>query len=155
MGRAEAEVEVGAPLAEVWELYFDADRWPIWVDGFASVDGSDRYPEVGGQLRWRSTPVGRGEVTERVLAHEPRTSHRVAYADPGSEGELEVRFEMVPAGGGERRTRVSVTQSYELVAGGMIRPVLDRLFVRSQIRGALERTLGELKREAEDSFTRS
>lgn len=151
MGAAEASVEIAASLADVWDLYFDQARWPAWVDGFGSVASASGYPEAAGTLSWRSTPAGRGQVAERVLAHEPRTLHRIAYTDPGSEGELETIFEMVPGGGGERRTKVTQRLSYALVQGGPLRPVLDRLFVRSQMRSSLQRSLSELRIEAESA----
>jgi uncharacterized protein YndB with AHSA1/START domain len=145
----EAEVEIGASLAEVWDLYFDPRRWASWVDGFAAVESSSGYPGVGGTLTWRSTPAGRGRVSERVLAHEQRELHRVAFTDPGAEGELETRFTMLPAGGDERRTRVAQRLSYELASGGPLRRLTDLLFVRSQMRGSLQRSLTELRAEAE------
>jgi len=66
MAKVEASVEIPAPLAEVWDLYFDAARWPAWVDGLAAVASANGYPEAGGELVWRSTAAGRGRVRERV-----------------------------------------------------------------------------------------
>ena len=149
MAEVEATVDIPAPLADVWDLYFDPQRWPAWVDGFASVASSNGYPEAGGRLSWRSTPAGRGDVSERVLEHEPRRLHRVAFTDPGAEGELEVRFEMVPGGEADRRTRVSQRLSYRLSSGGPLRAITDRLFIRAQMRGSIERSLAELRTEAE------
>lgn len=149
MGEVEASVEIAAPLADVWDLYFDERRWRSWVDGFASVAGSSGYPETGGSLRWRSTPAGRGDVSERVLEHEHRRRHRVAFRDPGAEGELAVSFEMVPGGEADRRTRVSQRMTYELSSGGPLRALTDRLFIRGQMRGSLERSLADLRAEAE------
>ncbi|MEO7196940.1 MAG: SRPBCC family protein, partial [Solirubrobacterales bacterium] len=97
MGKVDANVEIAAPLAEVWDLYFERSRWASWVDGLAAVVAESGYPEEGGTLTWRSTPAGRGEVRERVLAHEPRSVHRISYEDPQSAGRLEVSFEMLPA----------------------------------------------------------
>lgn len=153
MGRVEAAVEIAAPLAEVWDLYFDRDRWPAWVDGFASVLDESGYPEVGGTLRWRSTPAGRGTVSERVTAHELRSLHRIDYDDPESSGTLEVSFEMLSAAadatGSGRRTAVRQRLAYTIKAGGPLRAALDLLFVRSQMRRSLERSLLELRLEAE------
>ena len=151
MGKVEASVEIAAPLAEVWDLYFDRARWPSWVDGFSSVASEDGYPEVGGTLEWRSTPAGRGTVHERVTAHEPRSLHRIDYEDPESSGTLEVSFEMQPASDAESGRRTMVTQRLEYVirTGGPLRGVLDVLFVRSQMRRSLERSLIELRLEAE------
>lgn len=151
MGEVEASVEIAAPLADVWDLYFDSARWPSWVDGFSAVtSSSEGYPETGGELRWTSTPVGRGAVTERVLEHEPRRLHRVGFTDPGAEGELEVVFEMVPGGGDDRRTKVTQRLTYGLRSGGPLRGITDRLFIRPQMRGSLERSLSELRAEAQD-----
>ncbi len=150
MAEVEATAQIGAPLADVWELYFDPTRWASWVDGFGSVISSDGYPEEGGKLSWRSTPAGRGQVEERVLAHEPRSLHRVAFQDPATEGELEVRFSIHPGGEG-RVSAVTQRLSYRLTGGGPLSAITDRLFIRSQMRGSLQRSLAELKVEAERS----
>ena len=149
MSEVEARVEIPAPLADVWDLYFDPDRWRSWVDGFARVlEVSPDYPEVGGRLVWESTPPGRGRVEERVLAHEERRLHAVAFRDPATEGELTVRFEMAPAReGSERLTVVTQKQDYRLTEGGPLAGLTDRLFIRSQMRGSLERSLLELRGE--------
>lgn len=149
MREVEAATEIDAPLAEVWDLYFDRGRWAAWVDGFGSVISADGYPEPGGRLVWRSTAAGRGEVRERVLAHEPRRLHRIEFTDPGATGELETTFEMLPAGEHERRVRVAQRLSYSLTGGGPLRGLTDRLFIRPQMRSSLQRSLAELRAEAE------
>lgn len=149
MGKVEATIEIGAPLAEVWDLYFERSRWPTWVDGFGSVESERGYPEAGGELVWRSGPAGRGTVNEKVLAHEPRTLHRVSYEDPGARGELEVSFEMLPAADEVRNTKVTQRTSYKVLTGGPIAPLTDLLFIRSQMRRSLERSLIDLRLEAE------
>lgn len=149
MAEVEAAVEIDAPLADVWDLYFDRQRWPSWVDGFGSVTSADGYPETGSTLTWRSSAAGRGVVKERVEAHEPRTLHRIEFVDPATEGEQETRFEMVPAPDeGERRTRVSLRLTYRLASRGPFSWLTDRLFIRAQMRGSLERSLAELRAEA-------
>jgi hypothetical protein len=151
MSKVEATVEIEAPLAEVWDLYFDQERWASWVDGFGSVVSQMSYPEAGGVLTWRSTPAGRGEVHERVTAHEERSLHRIEYRDPSSVGSLEVGFEMLPAATAEsgRRTRVTQRMDYRVTSGGPLSPITDFLFIRSQMRGSLQRSLGDLRLEAE------
>lgn len=151
MGKVEAGTEIGAPLAEVWDLYFEPTRWASWVDGFSSVISESGYPGTGGKLAWRSTPAGRGRVDERVLAHEPRSLHRVSFEDPTATGELEVSFEMLPAETAEsgRRTKVSQRLSYRVLTGGPLRAVIDLLFIRSQMRRSLQRSLVDLRLEAE------
>lgn len=153
MAEVQATAEIGAPLADVWDLYFHRARWASWVDGFASVVSSEGYPEEGGTLTWRSTPAGRGQVEELVQAHEPRSLHRVAFEDPATEGELETRFSIQPAGEG-RLTAVTQSLNYSLRGGGPLSPITDRLFIRAQMRSSLQRSLAELKVEAERSGAR-
>jgi uncharacterized protein YndB with AHSA1/START domain len=147
MARVDAAVEIPAPLAEVWDLYFDPARWAAWVDGFAAVISESGYPEVEGKLVWRSTPAGRGQVNERVLAHEERSLHRIRYQDPESEGDLETTFEMLPAEDG-RLTRIEQHLVYGLRGGGPLSAITDFLFIRSQMRQSLERSLRDLRFEA-------
>jgi hypothetical protein len=141
-------VVVRASLAETWDFYFRPETWPAWVDGFGRVEEADDYPEAGGRLRWISVPAGRGEVRERVLEHEPRRLHRVAFTDPESEGELETSFEIEP--GELTATRVTQRLTYKIGGGGPLGPIVDRLFVRSQLRRSLARSLARLQLELEE-----
>jgi uncharacterized membrane protein len=136
---------VEASLAEAWDLYFEQASWPAWVDGFASVESSDGYPEDGGTLVWRSTPAGRGAVSERVIEHQARRRHRIEYSDPGSAGELLTKFEIE----GEA-TRVTLELDYSLPGSGPLAWVTERVFVRPQVVRSLQRTLARFKREAEE-----
>jgi hypothetical protein len=140
-----ATVVVQASLAEVWDHYFQPRGWPSWVDGFGHLEVSDGYPEVGGTLRWRSVPAGRGQVTEHVLEHEPRRLHRVDFRDPESSGELETRFEIESQG-----TRVTQELDYRLRRRSPFAWLTDRLFIRSQLRASVARTLVRFKFEVED-----
>jgi hypothetical protein len=146
MGRVSAELVIGASLAEVWDLYFEPRTWPAWVDEFEAIDSSeDGYPDVGGRLVWHSGAAGRGRVEERVLDHEWRRLHRIHFADPHAEGEQLTTFEI--AGGG---TKVKIELVYGLQAPGVFGPITDRLFIRSQMRAMLGRTLERLRLEAQD-----
>jgi hypothetical protein len=146
MATVEETVHVSASLAEVWDQYFDAGGWRAWVDGFESVLEEDGYPEAGGTLLWRSIPAGRGEVAELVLEHEHRRRHLIEFADPEMEGRMETRFEI--AGGG---TRVTQSLSYTLRARGPIARIGALLFVKSQVRASLQRSLLAFKRGAEEA----
>lgn len=145
MAKLTESAQVEASLAETWDLYFDSHSWPMWVDGFASVDSNAGYPEDGGTLVWRSTPSGRGTVTERVIEHQPRRLHRIAFSDPQSSGELTTKFEIE----GES-TRVTLELDYSLPRSGGLAWLTDRLFVRSQVMRSLQRTLAAFAREAEE-----
>jgi Polyketide cyclase / dehydrase and lipid transport len=145
MSGVAASVPVRASLAEVWDYYFDPAGWPAWVDGFARVESDIGYPEVGGTLRWSSTPAGRGTVTERVVEHESRRLHRVEYEDPETTGQLSVTFAIEGEG-----TMVTQELDYRLRDRGVFAKVTDRLFIRSQMRGSLSRSLARLRLEVEE-----
>jgi uncharacterized membrane protein len=137
---------VDASLAEVWRFYFEPRGWPAWVDGFASVESSRGYPRRGGELVWRSIPAGRGTVRERVVEHQPRRRHRIEFADPESSGELLTRFGIEGEG-----TRVTQTLTYVISSAGPLAWLTERLFVRGQVRGSLQRSLLRFKHEAEEA----
>ncbi|MEO8093286.1 MAG: SRPBCC family protein, partial [bacterium] len=144
MSEVSASVAIEASLAEVWDYHFDPAGWPIWADGFEAVVSSEGYPQQGGRLRWRSTPAGRGEVSEQVLEHQPRGLHRIAFSDPQTEGELRTTFAI-------EGDRVNVTQelSYRLRGGGPFAALTDFLFIRSQQGRSLQRSLEAFGREVE------
>jgi hypothetical protein len=146
MAIVEEAVLVRATVAETWERYFDPRGWGSWVDGFHAVIEAEGYPEEGGVLRWRSIPAGRGEVTERVLEHEPRRRHLIAFSDPAMEGELETRFEIEGQG-----TRVSQRLDYRLLDRGPIARLGAVFFVRGQVRQSVQRSLLAFRRAAEEA----
>jgi hypothetical protein len=145
MATVAAEVEVPALPLAAWDLYFDEALWPSWADQFSVVTANDRYPEAGGTLRWRSGRSGRGEVTERVLEHDPPQRHRVSFSDPQAEGELAVDFRQSEDGTVVRQELV-----YELRRRGPFTWVADLLFVRSQMRLSLQRSLAAFAAEVEE-----
>lgn len=138
-------IEIEASLAETWDYHFDPRGWPAWVDGFGSVLASEGYPDAGGTLRWRSTAAGRGEVTETVVEHHPRRLHRIAFVDPQTEGELRTAFEIKGEG-----TVVEQTLTYALRGGGAFGWVSDKLFIRTQQRRSIQRSLLRLKQDVEE-----
>jgi hypothetical protein len=97
-------------------------------------------------LVWRSTSAGRGTVRERVLEHLPRRLHRAEFSDPESGGELLTEFAIE----GEA-TRVTLTLEYRLARGGPFAWLTERLFVRGQVLGSLQRSLLRFKHEAEEA----
>jgi polyketide cyclase/dehydrase/lipid transport protein len=138
-------VLVGASLAATWDQYFDPQGWSAWVEGFERVERSEGYPETGGTLVWQSNPAGRGTVTERVLDHEPRTLHRIAFEDPQSSGELTTRFAIEGEG-----TRVTLELTYTVGGGGALAHLTDMLFARGQVIASLRRTLMDLRFSVEE-----
>lgn len=117
----------------------------MWVDAFQSVVAAEGYPAEGGTLTWRSTPAGRGEVTETVLEHETRRTHRIAFSDPTMTGELSTRFAVEGQG-----TRVTQTLDYRLAERGVF-AFLGAFFVKSQVARSVQRTLAALKAFVEES----
>ena len=133
MGKVAEELLIPASLAEVWDLYFQRSTWPSWVDELKRVDSaSEEYPEAGATLVWSSGPAGRGQVSETVLEHEPRRLHRIRYSDPHSEGEQLTTFEIEGEG-----TKVKIELVYGLHKPGVLGPITDRLFIRSQMQRSL------------------
>jgi uncharacterized protein YndB with AHSA1/START domain len=152
VGSAAEWIRIPAAVAEVWDFYFEPSTWPSWVDGFARTEAADGYPEGGGTLRWRSVPAGRGLVEERVLEHEPRRLHRIAFSDDTSEGEMVTKFEIEPAADGEpAMTRVTQEVHYRLRRRTPFSPLTDFLFVRSQVQRSLARSLERLRHEVEEA----
>ena len=151
MGSAAESIVIAASVSEVWDVYFDGSRWPAWVDGFRHVEEEDDgYPGQGGTLRWRSTPAGRGVVTERVVEHVPKRLHRVAFSDDSSSGELTTRFEIERSSSdAEPLTLVAQEEDYRLHTRSPLAIVTDALFVRPQIARSLARSLEGLRGEVE------
>lgn len=145
MARVEVTVQIEATLAEAWDHYFYERGWPAWVEGFGSVGVSKGYPEAGGTLSWCSGNSGRGTVQERVLEHEPRRLHRIAFTDPASEGELTTAFAIKGEG-----TEVSSKLSYKLLGKGPFDRIAAIFFVKGQFKGSLERSLEAFKHEVEE-----
>ena len=135
-------------LAEVWDYYFDpAGLVSAGSTGSGASEASDGYPEVGGSLRWCSIPAGRGEVTERVLEHESRRLHRVAFSDPETTGELRTQLR----DRGIRGRWLTQELEYRLLSRGPFAWLTDRLFIRSQMRGSMRRSLDRLRLEVEEA----
>jgi hypothetical protein len=146
MTEVSESIAIDASLAETWNYYLDSRWWPTWSDGFQAVLANQGYPGPGGTLRWRSTPAGRGEVTETVAEHHPRRLHRVEFADPQTKGELTTTFEVR----GEA-TVLEQTLRYELRRRGPFAWATDQLFIRSQQRNSIRRSLVRLKQEVEEA----
>ncbi len=96
---------------------------------------------MGATLVWRSTPSGRGEVTEQVEAvgagrlvtrvtDQTLTGTQAFSAEAGEDG-ADLRLEL----------------DYELLEQGLLTPVTDVLFIRRAVRDSLRRTLRALEAE--------
>ena len=144
MPRARAEIEVAVPASVAEALWYDTRRWPSFVHGLqrvTSVEGD--WPRPGAEVKWESTPDGRGEVTERVVAYRVRSGQTVEVEDPQITGTQTVTF--TPGTGA---CTVAVELRYRVKQGGIFSPVVDVLFVRRAFAIMLRGTLARFRREA-------
>jgi hypothetical protein len=89
-------------------------------------------------------------VEERVLEHEPRRLHRVAFSDPESEGELVTTFAIATAPDSEQGTRVRQELTYRVRDAGVLTRLTDVFFIRPQIARSVRRSLELFRAEAEE-----
>jgi hypothetical protein len=127
----------GASVAEAAALWHDLDRWPGFVDGFASVGRLEGdWPQPGARLVWDSLRGGRGRVVEQVLALDPGVVHTVRVEDPQLRGTQTTRFAAVA-----NSCEMSLELVYELKQPGFGGTLTDLFFVRHALRESLRRTL--------------
>jgi hypothetical protein len=75
MRTIETSIQIDAPVARVWEVFSDFERYPEWNPFVASVEGRTA---VGERIEARLTPPGGKSMTfkPRVLAFEPEHEFR-------------------------------------------------------------------------------
>jgi polyketide cyclase/dehydrase/lipid transport protein len=135
-------IALPSPPAAAEALWYDADRWGSWVDGFATlVQRRGAWPDVGGSIVWVSTPHGRGRVTERVREYEPGAGQTIAFEDDRLSGEQSVCFVAIDSG-----VEVTLSVDYSIKGAGFGGAVVDILFIRRAVRDSLDRTLGAFGR---------
>lgn len=137
---------IATPLSaeRAYGLWVDLRRWPTFVDGFKHAERVEEgWPGEGAKLVWRSTPDGRGTVTERVVESVDGRRIVTEVFEERLTGTQTVSFE--PDGDG---SVVEIELDYELVKGGPLRGVTDVLFIRRAQSDALIRTLRRFATEA-------
>jgi uncharacterized membrane protein len=134
-----------------WTLWTDLGRWATFIEGFSQVvEGDAEWPAEGAKIVWRSTPGGRGRVTEKVTASEPGARFVTqVFEDQMSASQL-VMFALAEDG----RTRVELRLDYELTQAGPLKAVADVLFIRRALNQALNRTLARFATEAAEEAGR-
>ncbi len=142
MGRVRVSVDVPGPIVGAEELWYDRDRWPMFIDGFGHVA---RIDAAGGQ--WRDAdlglaPGGRGRVVERVTRYEARVGQTSEVEDERLRGMQTVGFAALEDG-----VEVSLELEYQLKDSGPLRAVTDLLFIRRALGDSLRRTLARFARE--------
>jgi uncharacterized membrane protein len=91
-------------------------------------------------------PGGRGVVTERVTKAEPPRLHEVNVFEEKLDGTQRVTF----TAGEDDTTLVELTLEYNASVGGLLKPIVDVLFIRRAQNDALARTLRRFATEAEE-----
>ena len=135
----------GASVDEVQALWLDLDRWPAFIDGFATIARREGdWPQAGARIVWDSLRNGRGRVVEHVTDFEPGVTHIVRVEDPQLRGTQRARFSAY-AGGCE----LSLELDYALKQPGIGGRLTDILFVRRALGDALRRTLRRFAVELE------
>ncbi len=132
-------------------LWADTGRWAAFVEGFGHVaETSGEWPRRGAQVVWKSTPGGRGRVTEKVV-DDSAARFATRISEDAMQGEQSATFAPAEEGG----TRVDLRIDYELSRGGPLQALSDALFIRRALRDALRRTLRryavEAKEEAQEA----
>lgn len=126
-----------ASVHEAQTLWYDTARWPQFIDGLDRVERVEGpWPEIGATVTWWSSPAGRGQVTERVISHEPLAGQTVEVEDDTIRGRQTVAF--VPNGD---RVSVALTLAYEIRRRSLLTPLVDLLFIRSAFRRSIRATL--------------
>ena len=144
MGVVREAVATALEPERAYALWIDVRRWPTFVDGFAHPQRlDDEWPAEGAKLVWRSTPDGRGVVTERVREVEPGSRLVTDVFEERCAGIQTVSFEPDEDG-----SIVELELDYELTKGGPLRGVTDVLFIRRAQSEALRRTLRRFATEA-------
>ena len=124
-------------ISDAERCWYDTTRWGSWVDGCDRViEVRGDWPGVDATVIWESGAAGRGRVTERVTAYEPRRGQTVAVEDPSIRGRQTISF--VVSGDG---IEVSLALEYELVRRSIVSPVVDRLFIRRAMLTSVGHTL--------------
>jgi polyketide cyclase/dehydrase/lipid transport protein len=143
VGRARMTITLPGRAAEAEELWYDATRWPSWIDGFHHVVSlDDTWPHVGARRVWDSKPGGRGRVVERVVSYEPRVGQTLQVEDERLEGTEEVAFQP-----DEENVTVALSIDYRLKYSNPLTPLVDVLYVRRQVGASLGRTLSRFAAE--------
>ena len=136
---------VGVPPEEAFPLWTDTSRWATFVDGFGHIEQEDGdWPAEGAKVVWRSTPAGRGMVTEKVVASEPPNRLATRVYEEKLTGVQTVTFAPAEDGG----SAVTLELEYELSSGGPFQFLTDVLFIRRAEGDALSRTLRRFATEA-------
>jgi hypothetical protein len=137
MGRVRVLQTFVGSVDQAQSCWYDTTRWPAWVDGLERVlhvDGD--WPRVGSSVTWKSGPVGRGRVTERVIAYDPARGQTLEVDDASIGGRQSVSFAPTPEG-----VQVGLSLEYRLKKRSIVWPLVDLLFIRRAMAASLGATV--------------
>ncbi len=145
MSTVTVKLQVPGTVHQTESLWYDTRRWPAWVEGLERVEEvGGEWPRTGGFVRWRSGPAGRGTVTERAIAYEPRAGQTVEVEDDSVSGQQSVNF--TPHA--KEQTEIELTLDYEIKGRRLLTPLVDLLFIRRAMVASLRATLDRFRVEA-------
>jgi hypothetical protein len=137
-------IDLPVQVSAAEALWYDLQRWPVFVDGFGHVVKAEGdWPHEGARLVWDSVPAGRGRVVELVTRYEVRAGQSAEVEDERITGSQTVRFFPRPDG----RSQLQLELVWELKDRNVLTPLVDLLFVRRAFSDALRRTLARFSRE--------
>ncbi len=143
MARVTASVTLPGPVSEAEELWYDTNRWPVWMDGLAHVAKIEGdWPAAGATVIWDSPPAGRGRVRETVTRYEVRVGQTLSVEDEQIRGTQVVSFTPV-----EDDVEVALSLEYTLKERRVFSALTDLFFIRRQFGDSLRRTLMRFGRE--------
>ena len=148
--RVESKLEISAPPALVWEYVSDPSRYLHFMSGITrwEVVGSKR---VGLGARYRMLlRVGSAEVGGTVEVIEFDEARDMAWTSvTGLDQRGRWRLRERPGG----RTKVELRLSYGVAGAGFFGWIAERVGAPT-VKGHLERTVRQLKRQVEQEQTR-
>jgi hypothetical protein len=132
-------------VREAEALWYDTAHWPRWVVGLERVESvGGPWPDVGGRVRWRSGPAGRGQVSERVVSYAPLSGQSVEVEDDSIHATQTVSFAPDAA-----KVELTLSLAYELKRRSPLMRLVDLVFIRRAMTRSLEQTLSRFGFELE------
>jgi uncharacterized membrane protein len=84
-GIERASIKIDAPIAVVWSVFTDVERWPTWASSFTSVELIDGPLRLGAKVRIRQPRLP--TVVWEVTQWEPGRSWTWTATSPGARTE--------------------------------------------------------------------
>jgi uncharacterized membrane protein len=148
--RIERQCVIDAPREKVWELVSDPEQYPRFMHGITRFDvegDKDRGLGARYSMRMRVGSADVGGLVEVVEFDEPADMAWTSITGVDQRGRWRLRER--DAG----RTHVELRLSYGVAGAGLFGSLAERVAAPT-VRGHLERTVQQLKRQVEQEQTR-